>query len=64
MGVPNGMKALGRQPCDKGYTCPDSGKGFIPCTPDTPGAEPDLNRFLADYEWSQSGSCYVKRKRP
>ena len=45
-----------------GYTCLHSSKGFIPCTPDTPGAEPDLNRFLADYEWSRSGRCYVKRK--
>jgi hypothetical protein len=34
-----------------GYTCLDSGKGYIPCTPDTPGAMPDLNRFLVDYEW-------------
>jgi hypothetical protein len=47
-----------------GYTCLDSDKGFIPCTPDTPGAEPDLNRFLADYEWSRSSRRYLKRKRP
>jgi hypothetical protein len=45
-----------------GYACLDSSEGCVPCTPDTPGAEPDLNRFLADYEWSRSGRCYVKRK--
>jgi hypothetical protein len=45
-----------------GYACLHSGEGCIPCTPDTPGAEPDLNRFLTDHEWSRPGRCYVKRK--
>lgn len=45
-----------------GYTCLSSSRGYIPCSPDTPGAEPDLNRFHADYEWSRSGRCYVRRK--
>ena len=47
-----------------GYKCLHSGRGYIPCTPDTPGAMPDLNRFLSDYEWSRPERCYVKRKRP
>jgi hypothetical protein len=45
-----------------GYFRLPSRTGYIRCTPDTPGAMPDLNRFVEEHEWSRAQRCYVKRK--
>jgi hypothetical protein len=36
-------------------------KGWAPCTPDSPGAQPDLNRLVTDAKWDESARRWVRR---
>jgi hypothetical protein len=35
------------------------GRGWVPCTKDEPGAEPDLNRLLKKARWDRSGMVWI-----
>jgi hypothetical protein len=43
----------GTEDCERlGWsTCMVPGGGWVPCAPDTVGAQPDLNRLYSDAEW-------------
>jgi len=40
----------------------DPGRGWVPCDPDAPGAQPDINRLYAEAEWEPPDVLAAQRR--